>query len=291
MRQQSTKQEPRLGPMHQSGQPSIVREDEDGIVIRFRRFRVLRRARQLLADGQPVEVGSRAFDLLIALLKTPGVLVTKDQIVNCVWPFTSVEESNLRAQIAALRTLLGEDRDVIKTVPGRGYIFAANVTTESSDPAAAPPGRAASINMPPSDQLSKVSQRPIPQERTLATVVVIDDDRDVRDALRGLLQTVGWRVESFASVQEFLCSARPVLPGCLILDVWLPGRSGLDFYDELAQANVHLPVIFISGHADVPMSVRAMKAGAIEFLIKPVRHEDLLNAIQLAIGPASGARS
>jgi DNA-binding response OmpR family regulator len=290
MRQLSTKQEPGLGPMHQTGQPSLVGEGDGGIVIRFGRFRVLPRARQLLADGQPVEVGSRAFDLLIALLRTPGVLVTKDQIVNCVWPFTSVEESNLRAQIAALRTSLGKDRDVIKTVPGRGYIFVADVTTESSDPAAAPPGLAASINVPPCDQLKR-SQWPIPQDKTLATVVVIDDDRDVRDALRGLLQTVGWRVESFASVQEFLCSARPVLPGCLILDVWLPGRSGLDFYDELARANVHLPVIFISAHADVPMSVRAMKAGAIEFLIKPVRHEDLLNAIQSAIGPASEAKS
>ena len=115
------------------------------------------------------------------------------------------------------------------------------------------------------------------------TVVVIDDDQHIREALQDLLRSVGLRVELFGSVQEFLDSARPDLPGCLVLDVRLPGRSGLDFHDDLVKAKVHLPVIFISGHADVPMSVRAMKAGAVEFLTKPVRHQDLLDAIQRAI--------
>jgi RNA polymerase sigma factor (sigma-70 family) len=115
------------------------------------------------------------------------------------------------------------------------------------------------------------------------TVVVIDDDPAIREALQSLLRSVGLRVELFASVQEFLSSARPDHPGCLVLDVRLPGRSGLDFQDEMAKANVHLPVIFITGHGDVPMSVRAMKAGAIEFLTKPFRDQDLLDAIQLAI--------
>jgi len=115
------------------------------------------------------------------------------------------------------------------------------------------------------------------------TVVVIDDDEEIREGLQGLLGSVGLRVELFGSVQEFLGSARPDRPGCLVLDVRLPGRSGLDFHDDLAMANVHMPVIFISGHADVPMSVRAMKAGAVEFLTKPVRHQDLLDAIQRAL--------
>jgi FixJ family two-component response regulator len=115
------------------------------------------------------------------------------------------------------------------------------------------------------------------------TVFVIDDDEEIREGLQGLLGSVGLRVELFASVQEFLGSARPERPGCLVLDVRLPGRSGLDFHDDLAMANVHMPVIFISGHADVPMSVRAMKAGAVEFLTKPVRHQDLLDAIQRAL--------
>jgi RNA polymerase sigma factor (sigma-70 family) len=115
------------------------------------------------------------------------------------------------------------------------------------------------------------------------TVVVIDDDQSVREALQGLLQSVGLRVELFSSVREFLDGNRLNLPGCLVLDVRLPGQSGLDFHDDLIKANVSLPVIFISGHADVPMSVRAMKAGAVEFLIKPVRHQDLLDAIHRAI--------
>ena len=123
----------------------------------------------------------------------------------------------------------------------------------------------------------------VPDKEAEATVAVIDEDPDIREALRGLLRSVGLRVELFASVQEFLGTVRPDLPGCLILDVRLPGRSGLDLQDELAKANMQLPVIFISGHADVPMSVRAMKAGAVEFLTKPVRDQDLLDAIQLAL--------
>ena len=114
-------------------------------------------------------------------------------------------------------------------------------------------------------------------------VVVIDDDFEIREALQGLLRSIGLRVELFGSAQEFLDRARADVPGCLVLDVRLPGRSGLDFHEDLVKANIHLPVIFISGHADVPMSVRAMKAGAVEFLTKPVRHQDLLEAIQRAI--------
>jgi FixJ family two-component response regulator len=115
------------------------------------------------------------------------------------------------------------------------------------------------------------------------TVVVIDDDQSVREALQGLLQSVALPVKLFSSVREFLDSNRLDAPGCLVLDVRLPGQSGLDFHDDLVKANVPLPVIFISGHADVPMSVKAMKAGAVEFLTKPVRHQDLLDAIHRAI--------
>ena len=122
-----------------------------------------------------------------------------------------------------------------------------------------------------------------PPREAQPTVMVIDDDPDIRDALQGLLRSVGLGVELFASVQEFLDSWQPSRPGCLVLDIRLPGRSGLDFHDDLVRENVQLPVVFISGHADVQMSVRAMKAGAIEFLTKPVRHQDLLDAIQRAI--------
>ena len=115
------------------------------------------------------------------------------------------------------------------------------------------------------------------------TVVVIDDDAGIRDALQSLLRSVGLQVELFSSAQEYLDNGHLDRPGCLVLDVRLPGRSGLDFLDDLTKANRHVPVIFISGFADVPMSVRAMKAGAVEFLTKPVRHQDLLEAVQSAI--------
>jgi FixJ family two-component response regulator len=123
----------------------------------------------------------------------------------------------------------------------------------------------------------------VPSDDKEPTVVVIDDDPEVREALEGLLRTVGLRAELFASVADFLGSARPDLPGCLVLDVRLPGRSGLEFQDDLAKAHVRLPIIFMTGYGDIPMSVRAMKAGAVEFLTKPIRPQELLDAIHRAI--------
>jgi len=115
------------------------------------------------------------------------------------------------------------------------------------------------------------------------SVVVIDDDPDIREALRSLLGSVGLQGRAFASVPEFLKSGRPEGPTCLVLDVRLPGRSGLEFQRELSAANVDLPIIFITAHADVPMSVQAMKGGALEFLTKPIRDQELLDAIQLGL--------
>lgn len=114
-------------------------------------------------------------------------------------------------------------------------------------------------------------------------VFVIDDDASVREAIADLLRSVGLGVEAFASTQEFLESERPDAPGCIVLDVRLPGPSGLEFQRTLSKSNIHLPIIFISGHADIPMSVRAMKSGAIEFLIKPLPEQELLDAIQTGI--------
>ena len=114
-------------------------------------------------------------------------------------------------------------------------------------------------------------------------VFVIDDDASIRNALKGLISSVGLQVELFGSAQEFLRSKRPDVPSCLVLDIRLPGISGLDFQRELAQGNIHIPIIFITGHGDIPMSVRAMKAGAVEFLTKPFRDQDLLDAIQVAL--------
>ena len=116
-----------------------------------------------------------------------------------------------------------------------------------------------------------------------STVFVVDDDAAVREALRALIDSVGLRVELFGSAGEFLQRKLPHLPSCLILDVRLPGKSGFDLQRDLAEANIGIPIIFITGHGDIPMSVRAMKAGAVEFLAKPFRDQDLLDVIQLAL--------
>jgi FixJ family two-component response regulator len=114
-------------------------------------------------------------------------------------------------------------------------------------------------------------------------VFVIDDDRMIREGLQSLIKSVGLCVETFASAQDFLAAKRPDAPACLILDVRMPGLNGLELQRKLSEANVHIPIIFITGHGDIPMSVRAMKEGAQEFLTKPVRGQDLLDAIQKAI--------
>ena len=114
-------------------------------------------------------------------------------------------------------------------------------------------------------------------------VYVIDDDRQIRDGLHSLIRSVGLRAETFASAQEFLEAKHPDAPACLVLDVRMPGLSGLDLQLRLADQNRQLPIIFLTGHGDIPMSVRAMKEGAHEFLTKPVRGQDLLDAVQKAI--------
>jgi FixJ family two-component response regulator len=114
-------------------------------------------------------------------------------------------------------------------------------------------------------------------------VFVVDDDASVRDAVKRLIASVGLRVETFGSTGEFLSRKRTEAPACLVLDVRLPDVSGLELQRDLAAANFHIPIIFITGHADVPMSVRAMKAGAVEFLTKPFRGQELIDAIQEAI--------
>jgi FixJ family two-component response regulator len=116
-----------------------------------------------------------------------------------------------------------------------------------------------------------------------STVFIVDDDSSVREALGSLFRSVGLRVELFGSALEFLQGNRSDTPGCLVLDVRLPGLSGLDFQTQLAASGIHLPIIFMTGHGDIPMSVRAMKAGAVDFLAKPFREQDMLDAVAAAI--------
>jgi RNA polymerase sigma factor (sigma-70 family) len=114
-------------------------------------------------------------------------------------------------------------------------------------------------------------------------VFVVDDDASVRSSLKFLLSTVGLQAETFDSTDSFLHKKRPDAPSCLVLDVRLPGLSGLDFQRELAARNICIPIVFLTGHGDIPMSVRAMKAGAVEFLTKPFRDQDLLDAVRVAL--------
>jgi len=114
-------------------------------------------------------------------------------------------------------------------------------------------------------------------------VIVVDDDPGIRESLEDLLRSVGLGVKTLSSVPEFVRAGRPDSPTCLVLDIRLPGQSGLDFQKELSSANIRIPIIFLTGHGDIPMSVKAMKEGAFEFLTKPFREQDLLDAIQLAL--------
>jgi FixJ family two-component response regulator len=114
-------------------------------------------------------------------------------------------------------------------------------------------------------------------------IFIVDDDESMREALRRLFRSVGLKVEMFASAAELLRSKLPDVASCLVLDVRLPGVSGLDFQAELAKASIHIPIIFMTGHGDIPMSVKAMKAGAVDFLTKPFRDQDMLDAVAMAI--------
>ena len=121
-------------------------------------------------------------------------------------------------------------------------------------------------------------------------VFVIDDDVLIRDGIQSLIKSVGLRAETFASAHDFMLAKRPDAPACLVLDVRMPGLSGLDLQRKLSDADIYIPIIFITGHGDIPMTVRAMKEGAVEFLTKPVRGQDLLDAVQKAIARDRGLR-
>ena len=129
--------------------------------------------------------------------------------------------------------------------------------------------------------IERSARQPATAEQPI--VFVVDDDESVREALRSLFRSVSLRVETFGSAADFLRSELPEVASCLVLDVRLPGVSGLDFQGELAKANIHIPVIFMTGHGDIPMSVQAMKAGAVDFLTKPFRDQDMLDAVAAAV--------
>ncbi|CCM77254.1 response regulator [Rhizobium mesoamericanum] len=240
--------------------------------IRFGRFCAVPHSRQLLMDGQPRAIGGRAFDLLMVLLRSNGGIVSKEEIFDEVWPSMVVEECNLRFQIGSLRRALGDHGDMIKTIVRRGYMLVRDDTMPEG-------GAALSPGITPRSAIDIVER----VDKDKPYIVLIDDDDGVRRAITGLLRSVGHCVGSFPSVKAYEESDSVHRADCLILDVGLPGQNGLDFQAELMKSGLRQRIVFISGNADIPMSVRAMKAGAVEFLTKPVRHQDLLSAVDLAI--------
>ncbi|WP_188311968.1 response regulator [Salinarimonas soli] len=264
-------------PPHARLAPFLVEgaEPDTETPLCFRDFALYPRARVLVRGGQPVELGGRAFDLLLVLLQSRGRVVTRDEILTFVWPRTTVEGSNLRFQVMVLRKALGSARELIKTIPGRGYLLTYELEAQRPAlPEAAPPALAPLPHDPGvADGIGAEARAP---------VVIIDDDDVSRSSLERLLRSMGLAVQSFGSVGAYLGSERPGPPRCFILDVWLPGRTGLEFQADLAAAGSDVPVIFITGHADVHTSVRAMKAGAVDFLIKPLRYQELVAAIDEA---------
>ncbi len=219
--------------IHSIGRDPTLGRDPSEDAIRFRRFQLFPSARLLLRDGRPIEIGSRAFDLLTILLASRGSVVSKEEIFRHVWPSTVVEESNLRWQMVSLRKVLGEDGDLIKTIPGRGYLFACEVGEAGT-------GVRESNSLAPAPSASDLGSLavsfphdPVPGNEPV--VVVIDNDPNIREAIYGLLRSVGLRAECFATVREFTDSVPPSPPCCLILDVWLPGQNGLDFQAAVGQ--------------------------------------------------------
>jgi len=238
----------------------------DLVALTFCEFTVQPNTRTLYKAGRSVDIGSRAFDLLYVLLRSRGRVVTKSEIYKYVWPSSIVEESNLRFQIAGLRDILGERGCLLKTVRGRGYLLAQQDPEPMQVIASATSTQETSGN-----------------DHSTATVMIVDDDDDAREALCGLIRSAGFHAVGFASVDAFLRDGLYANPDCVVLDVWLRGTNGLELQVALRRVKSELPVIFISGHADVHTTVTAMKGGAIEFLEKPVRHQDLLNAIQSGV--------
>lgn len=258
--------------------------------LRFGRFHVHPGARALLRDGKPVEVGSRAFDLLVRLLRSRGQIVSKTEIIAHVWPSIFVEESNLRFQVAQLRKALGDHGAFIKTVPGRGYLLAAAEAEAgvAAQPRAGDKGEADRSSDPSSHNgagSSSSSDGSHPATGTKAPILaIIDPDEEAARGISRLLGKHGLEIRHFESAEAFLASGTADYVDCVILDVWLPGRNGLQLQAEFTKAGGLVPFIFVSSHADVDSAVRAMKAGASEFFTKPLRHVDFVKAVRHALG-------
>jgi DNA-binding response OmpR family regulator len=257
------------------------------MVFEFGHFRLFERGRSLSKNGNPCKIGGREFDLLLALARRPGELVGKTELMHAVWPNTCVEDGNLRSQMCNLRETLGEDAAIIKTVAGRGYVLSVGVKTISTETEIASDVKRGSAIRVHGTCSSKDADTMDNDD----VIVVIDDDENVRDSLEQLFLSVGMKTVTFASPRDYVQARSSIPPACFIVDVMMPYQTGLEFLEALRRKHHRTPAIFISGHADVRLSVRAMKAGAIDFLTKPVDCEQLLTAVQSTIRPPPNLKS
>lgn len=237
-------------------------------MIRIGNAQVSLERREVFLDGKPILLGGRAFEVLATLIKAKGRVVGKDELFSQVWAGTVVEDNNLQVQVSLLRKAFG-DRGLIQTVSRRGYRLAAEISLDV--PCQAPGhlllGAGADMFEPLED-------------RANVPVLVVDDDPSVRTALGRLLRSQDIPHHLFASA-EALFEARLETPcACLLLDMHLPDTTGLEVQHALRQLGLPWPIVFMTGFGTIPMTVQAMRAGAVEFLTKPFDEDQLLTLLQ-----------
>lgn len=235
-------------------------------MIRLGQATISLERREAFLDGRPLRVGGRAFEILSVLMQADGRIVSKDELITQVWPDTVVEENNLQVQISSLRKLLGE-KELIQTVPRRGY----RLLKEREPPL--PLFHPVSPGTYASEEQETIDPDSVP-------VYIVDDEASVRTALSRLLRAEGIAHRIFTSAEELLNADLDIGPACLLLDVSLPETTGLELQSALGQRGYPWPVIFMTGFGTIPMSVQAMKAGAVEFMTKPFNDEQLLGTLR-----------
>lgn len=237
-------------------------------MIRIGNAQVSLERREAFVDGKPILLGGRAFEVLAMLIKAKGRVVGKDELFSQVWAGTVVEDNNLQVQVSLLRKAFG-DRGLIQTVPRRGYRLAAEISLEV-------PGEA--LGKSPLCAVADTFE--LFDEHLNVPVLVVDDDPSVRVALSRLLRSQDIPHHLFASA-EALFEARLETPyACLLLDMHLPDTSGLEVQDALRRLALPWPIVFMTGFGTIPMTVQAMRAGAVEFLTKPFDEDQLLTLLQ-----------
>lgn len=236
-------------------------------MIRIGNAQVSLERREVFVDGRPILLGGRAFEVLATLIKAKGRVVGKDELFSQVWAGTVVEDNNLQVQVSLLRKAFG-DRGLIQTVPRRGYRLAAEISFEV-------PGTLSAQ----SPLCAGADTVELFDEHFNVPVLVVDDDPSLRTALGRLLRSQDIPHQLFASA-EALFEARLETPcACLLLDMHLPDTSGLEVQDTLRRLALPWPIVFMTGFGTIPMTVQAMRAGAVEFLTKPFDEDQLLTLL------------